>query len=92
MKLNGLEKSILLVVASLAIATCTASAGTYIDKWKLGPHREAIVAYDLDTHVVHLIMPDGSDNTVAYDPAITKQTLDASLHRLVTRLWEEENK
>jgi hypothetical protein len=86
MKLNNLEKCIRLVVASLAIATCTASAGTYVDKWRTSNGKHVvIVAYDLDTHVVHMFMPDGRDVTVAYDPAITKETLDAGLRKIADK-------
>jgi hypothetical protein len=90
MRLDNLEKAVLLVVASLAIATCTAPAGTYVDKWPLGKDKNGkptcvLVIYDLDAHVAHLIMPSGRDLTVAYDPLIEKGVLDAGLHRIINQ-------
>jgi hypothetical protein len=80
-----MKKIILLVVSSLAIAICTASAGTYLDKWHISNGKTILVAYDLDNHVVHMFMPDGRDVTVAYDPAITKEALDAGLRKLADK-------
>jgi hypothetical protein len=82
-----MKKIILLVVSSLAIAICTAPAGqgVYVDEWHTSNGKPIIVAYDLAVHVAHLFMPDGRDVTVAYDPAITKETLDAGLRKLADK-------
>ena len=87
LKLNKLEKGVLLLVASLAITTCTAKAGAgcYVDSLDAKNGAHVMVVYDLKAHVVHLIMPDGRDVTIAYDPAIEKATLDAGLQKIVDK-------
>jgi hypothetical protein len=87
MKLNTLEKGILLLTCTLAIATCSAKAGAgvYIDSLDAKNGAHVLVAYDLRDHIVHLFMPDGRDIKVAYDPAIEKAKLDAGLQQIVDK-------